>query len=182
MHSTPFNRIHGTGLLQRNNFTFTFTVHFEDRRKCEIMKWEALENKSKWGSRLSGKESKSRYLYGKVHCITFMRQHSPVTTCTRSINTRDTNQRSGNRGTEFVLLNGMWLCYRLDNLGFESRQGQNILLFCKTSIPSLGPTHPLVQLLPGFFPRNKGVRMLTIPTHFHVMPKLKIALTFYSTY
>jgi hypothetical protein len=42
-------------------------------------------------------------------------------------------------------------------LEFESWQEQEIFIFYETPIPSLGPTHPLVQWVMRFFPRDKAV-------------------------
>jgi hypothetical protein len=42
-------------------------------------------------------------------------------------------------------LSGIALDYRLDERGFETRQGLGIFLFTTASRPVLGPTPPLIQ-------------------------------------
>jgi hypothetical protein len=49
-----------------------------------------------------------------------------------------------------------WLCY---GLGFESWQRQEILLLFRTSIMALRPLKPPIQLVSGFLPREKAVRL-----------------------
>jgi hypothetical protein len=51
---------------------------------------------------------------------------------------------------------GIGIGYGLNGLGFEFRQGQEIFVFSKTSRPSLGPTQPPIQWVPGFFLRGKA--------------------------
>jgi hypothetical protein len=41
------------------------------------------------------------------------------------------------------------LGYGLDDRGFESRQGLGIILFTTASRPTLGPTQPPIQWVPG---------------------------------
>jgi len=48
-----------------------------------------------------------------------------------------------------------WLGYRLDGLGFKFREEQGNFLFAKTSSPSFRSTHPPIELVPEFFPRDK---------------------------
>jgi hypothetical protein len=45
-----------------------------------------------------------------------------------------------------------WHSARLDDRGFESRQGLGIFLFTTASRPVLGPTQHPIQWVPGFFP------------------------------
>jgi hypothetical protein len=44
-----------------------------------------------------------------------------------------------------------WLAlgYRLDDQGFESRQGMGIFLFTTASRPALGPTQLFIEWVPG---------------------------------
>jgi hypothetical protein len=54
-------------------------------------------------------------------------------------------------GQELGYLSGIALSYRLDDRGFESRQGLGIFLFTAASTPVLGPTQPPIQSVPGAF-------------------------------
>jgi len=50
---------------------------------------------------------------------------------------------------------GMVNSYQLGNVGFKSRQVQEVLSFPKPSTPTVDPTHPLIQRVTGLCPRAK---------------------------
>ena len=52
--------------------------------------------------------------------------------------------------------------YGLGCLGFESPRGPEICLFSKSPAPSVGPTHPHIQRVPGFLPGSKAVGALVV--------------------
>ena len=49
------------------------------------------------------------------------------------------------------------------NGGFESREGQEVFLFSKSSGPALGPTQPSIKWGPGFVPGSKLAEMWSLP-------------------
>jgi hypothetical protein len=55
--------------------------------------------------------------------------------------------------------------------GFESRKVQDILLFR----PALAPIQPTIQRVPAFFPGRKTSRDVTLTTHLHLVPRLRIS-------
>jgi hypothetical protein len=57
---------------------------------------------------------------------------------------------------------------------FDSRQGQEIFLFSTASMPSLAPTEPSIQWTPGLFPWGYRDRDMTLTTHLHLVPRLKM--------
>jgi hypothetical protein len=57
--------------------------------------------------------------------------------------------------------------YGLDDLGIESRWGRD---FSHLSRPTLGPTQPPVQWVPGFFPGVKSGRGVTLTSNPLLVP------------
>jgi len=55
-----------------------------------------------------------------------------------------------------IVCNAWWLRYGLDDMGFDSWQGQEIFSLLEMLIPALGPIRPPIQRLRRFFPRRKA--------------------------
>jgi len=67
-----------------------------------------------------------------------------------------------------------WLGYRMDNIGFESWEGQQILMSSKSCRLALGPTQFPVQWVPWIFPSGK-VAGHYVDHSLHPVPTLTIS-------
>jgi len=64
------------------------------------------------------------------------------------------------------------LSYRMDNIGFESWEGQEIFLSFKSCRLALGPTQFPIQWVPSVFPRGK-VGGHVVDHSLHLVPSLR---------
>jgi hypothetical protein len=67
---------------------------------------------------------------------------------------------------------------RAGQSGFDPRQGQRTFLLAPASRPTLGPTQPPIQWVPGVLPPGvKRGRGVTLTTHPHLVPRLRTSRT-----
>jgi hypothetical protein len=75
----------------------------------------------------------------------------------------------------------VWL--RAGRSGFDPRQGQRIFLLAPASRSDLGPTQPPVQWVAGVFsPGVKRGRGVTLTTHPHLVPRLRMSRSYTSSH
>jgi hypothetical protein len=74
--------------------------------------------------------------------------------------------------------------HSMDGPGFESRQGQNIFLFPKSSTSALGPTQTPIQWGTGVLPRTNSGRDVILTAQLKPTPKSGIsgAISLHSPY
>jgi hypothetical protein len=63
--------------------------------------------------------------------------------------------------------------YGVDDLGFGSRQGQEIILSSKSFRSAVGPTQRPIELVPGFCPDDKATFDTIFTSHLRLLPRLR---------
>jgi hypothetical protein len=102
-----------------------------------------------------------------------------------SFKARDLLEDLDGEGKYFSLNNKLWgagvvqsvLCLTTDwTTGFDPRQRQRIFPLASSSRPTLEPTQPPVQWVPGVLsPGVKRGRGVTLTTHPHLVPRLRMS-------